>query len=187
MIEEYAFCPKTGAPLSEQRHYDERGRPSRVPIEERLPPDSKPEGELTNGAVRSATKALFNYFRRCHQRHHQADETLYRRALLELRRLKEAATSTEEWDIYVWYALQFRLRADGYDTTWMDAHAEPRCPGCHGRLKYDQLAPGEVIGRCGANCTATGTDRLPEIRETLASLCSRAFDRTVDADEFLQF
>lgn len=187
MIGKYAFCPKSGAPLSERRHYDERGHPSRVPIEEGVPSDAKPEGKLTNGAVRSSTRALFNYFRRCHQRHCEEDEATYRRVLLELRRLKGTATGKEEWDIYMWYALQYRLAADDYDAAWMDTHAEPRCPDCHGRLKYEQLAPGDVIARCGTNCTASGADRLPAIRETIASLYSRAFDDDADAEEFLRF
>ena len=186
MIEEYAFCPKTGAPLSERRHYDERGHPSRVPIEERTPSGMKPDGELTNGAIRSSTEAIFNYFRRCHQRHCEEDGALYRKAVLELRRLKKAATGIEEWDIHIWYALQYRL-ADDHDVGWMDVHAEPRCPDCHGRLKYEQLGPHDVIGRCGTNCTARGADRLPAVRETIASLYSRAFSAEADIDDLLRF
>lgn len=182
-----AFCPKTGAPLSEEPHYDERGQPRRAALSGDAATEPEVEGELTAGAARSATAALFNRFRRCHQYHREADQAVYRRAALALRRLKRVATGPEEWDIHVWYALKRRLDDGDHDTGWMDVHAEPRCPGCHGRLVYDAPDDGAVHAHCGTNCTGGQRDRLPEIRETIAGLYARAFDEPVEGGSFLRF
>ncbi len=185
-----AFCPKSGAPLSDERHYGERGSGKRAVLPEDRIKERVPTGELTNGAIRSSKMALLNYFQRCHQRHHRPNDDLYQKASLAFTRLKRTATGKQTWDVHIWYAAQERLRLAGYETSWMDAHSIPRCPHCHGRLKYEQIAPGSVIGRCGTNCTDRRIDHHEEIRNIIADLYKQAFpvnDNTISADSFLQF
>lgn len=173
MLGEFAFCPKTGAPLSREKHYDETGRPRRAPV-----PDEHAgqivEAELTNGAVRSSLRALTTHFRRCHQHRHDADRALYREAALALTRLKQTATGSEERDVCVWYALCEHLAREGHDADWMHAHVEPRCPACHGPLTYERLG-ANVSAHCATNCTGDDPDRLAELRETVATLYERTF------------
>jgi hypothetical protein len=200
MLGKDAFCPKSGAPLSEERHYDESGRPRRA-VEpgaidgdrsERAgvddADDAVPVGELTNGARRSSTRALIRHFRRCHQRHREAAPTLYRTVSTAVTRLKRAASGRQAWDVHVWYALQERLRRQGHDVEWMGGHASVSCPRCHGRLRFER--PGtEVRAYCGSNCGGTGVDRLPEIRSVVANLLAAAFgaDEAPDPESVLQF
>jgi hypothetical protein len=186
MIGEDAFCPKTGASLSDEQHYDDEGHPQRVVTADADSLASQSAGEFTTGAVRSSKSALFNRFRDCHQRHRPANDALYRKAALALSRLKRAADGTESWDTHVWYALRRRLAMDGFEVEWMHAHAEPRCPHCHGHLRYEQYDTGDVLAQCATGC-GHETDHLPAIRETIAQLYSRAFDEPADASEFLQF
>lgn len=172
----YAFCPRSGAPLSEERHYDDTGRAQRVPVPGSVASETRPDGELTNGALRSARTALFNHFRESYRRHHEADDDrLFTKTALALTRLKRAATEQTEWDMYVWYALGERLSRAGYDVAWMNAHVEPRCPDCAGPLKYRQLVD-TVSGRCATNCTGDNADALARIRTTVCDLAEGAFD-----------
>lgn len=86
----HKFCPDTGVELSEEQHYDERGISRRAPLDE-ISDDhwgDRPIGILTNGELVSDRYALANYFRRCHQRHHEGDNDLYCSMALALRRLK---------------------------------------------------------------------------------------------------
>ncbi|WP_435175265.1 hypothetical protein [Halorussus sp. AFM4] len=181
---EYAFCPKSGAPLSEERHYDERGRPARHPVGERHDGTTRPDGELTGGALRSSRVALFNHFRNCHRRAREPDEELYSRAGVELLRLKRTASGRAEWDLFVWYALAERLSRTGWDVEWMGSDVEPRCPDCAGDLRYESGIDGEVFGYCAVDCTGSGADRLAEIRDRVADLYRRAFAdaERIDAD-----
>lgn len=181
-----AFCPKTGAPLSDEKHYDDRGHPNRAVLPNESSIDPQPSGELTNGAICSSKAALFNRFRRCHQQHNDANGALYRKTALSLRRLKRAASGYETWDVYIWYALQQRLAETGYDTKWMHSHAMLRCPHCHGQLKYERYDTGAIRARCGTHCT-DDTDQLAEIRETIADLYSKAFDEPVTVEELIEF
>lgn len=182
---EHAFCPRTGAPLSNEVHYDEFGRPVRHATRDGHAAKTQPEGELTNGALRSSRIAIFNYFRRCHRRQHGHDEALYSDASLALMRLKQTASGTASWDINVWYALGERLVRSGHDVQWMTAYVGLRCPDCSGRLKFERAGESGVRARCGVDCSGDEADRLDEIRETVADLYSRAFHdaETVDADE----
>lgn len=173
MIDEYAFCPRSGAPLSEERHYDERGQARRVPEE---PNDEPTIEELTNGERRSSRRALLAHFRHCHARHADPDPALYRAVSLALYRLKRAADGTDEWDVYVWYALAERLAREGFDAGWMHVHVEPRCPRCHGKLKYGRTPRGDLTARCGARCSNDRANALREVRETVADLYTRAFE-----------
>lgn len=174
MIGSDAFCPKTGAPLSEQRHYDGRGRSARAVVGDDPDVSISTDGELTNGAVRSAAAALARYFRRCHRRHAEPDEALYRHASLAIRQLKRTTSGREEADVHVWYALGHRLDRLGYPTEWMHSHVEPRCPSCHGQLKYTPLV-SSVTARCATNCDGCHTDRLEEIREVVVELYAATY------------
>lgn len=183
MIGEHAFCPTSGASLSRDVHYDERGRPERVPQSDDLAPNASLEAPLTTGNRRSSRRALATHFRRCHRRHDEPNNELYCRGALALARLKRTATGRQEYDVIVWYALGERLARDGFDVNWMAAHAEPRCPECHGRLTYVPGVDG-LLGRCGGSCRGTREDRLDTIRETVRSLFARTFpdDPTPDTD-----
>lgn len=177
-----AFCPKTGAPLSEEKHYDEDGKARRAPVDDGLPSDVTPEGELTNGAHCSSTEALCIHFRRTHQQHEAADDSLYRKAALGLRRLKRAASHGLEWDLYVWYALRAWLEESGYDVDWMQFHGEPRCPDCYGPLRYEPVGE-DVIGRCATGCNEHNGDRLEQLADSVAELYEEAFDERIDAED----
>lgn len=181
----YAFCPKSGAPLSEEVHYDELGRPRRVPERDGHEGSTQPEGELTNGSLRSSRIALFNHFRRCHRRHAESDSALYSKAALGVARLKRSATGNQAWDMYVWYALGEWLERSDYDVAWMNAHVEPRCPDCSGRLAYEELSDGTVRAQCGTDCTDDDADRLAQIRRTVTRLYADAFtdDEVPDEDD----
>ena len=189
MIGNDAFCPETGAPLSKRRHYDRQGQSYRAVVDDELGVSTPIEGELTNGAIRSSAAALARYFRRCHRRHYEPDGALYRRASLAIRRLKRTATGRQEADVYVWYALYHRLDRLGHATEWMHSYVEPRCPSCHGRLKYTEFVNG-VSAQCGTNCDEHQTDRLEEIRDVIVSLYTAAFPdqgAEISIDDVLQF
>jgi hypothetical protein len=187
MIGNDAFCPKTGAPLSEENCYDDQGNSQRAALPNELTAESHLSGELTNGAVRSSKSALFNRFRRCHQRQSEANSALYRKAALALSRLKRAADGRQGWDIYLWYALQRRLSDKSFEVDWMHAHVEPRCPHCHGQLTYELYDNGDVRAECGTRCTDSRIDKLAEIREMVADLYSQAFGEVISPDDLLQF
>ena len=187
MIGNDAFCPKTGAPLSNEKHYDDQGQSHRATHNDEFTPESYLSGEFTTGSVESSKSALFNQFRRCHQRHCDSHPKLYRKAALALSRLKGAAAGQQGWDIYVWYALKQRLQSKGFKTEWMHTHVEPRCPDCHGELTYGVCDNGTVIAECGTQCTDYPTNKLPTIRETIANLYTRAFGDPISFDDFLQF
>ena len=170
-----AFCPKSGAQLSEEVHYDENGRALRHGVDDDHTARTRPEGELTNGALRSSKVAIFNYFRRCHQRHQDIDSSLYSKVAVALSRLKRTASNDAAWDMYVWLALGERLARRGFDVHWMNAHVELRCPRCGGRLKFEESACDDVVAACGTDCANDGGDRLAEIRETVVDLYEGAF------------
>jgi hypothetical protein len=179
MIGENAFCPKSGAPLSTNRHYDHGGRSARA-----VEADSGSEaagtiGELTNGARRSSQTALFRYFQRNHRRYGDRNPSLYRTTALALRRLKESATGREEWDDIVWFALHAHLKRENHDVKWMLAHADLCCPRCGGNLRYADFGSGDVFATCVVNCTDDNADRLDEIRTLVADLYASTYP---DAD-----
>ena len=187
MIGNDMFCPETGAPLSDEKHYDDQGRSYRVTYSDEFTPESYLSGEFTTGSVESSKSALFNQFRRCHQRHCDSHPKLYRKAALALSRLKGAAAGQQGHDIYVWYALQRRLQSQGFEVKWMHTHVEPRCPDCHGELTYEIRDNGTVIAECGTHCIDYPTNKLPTIRETIAGLYTQAFDDPIDSGDFLHF
>ena len=187
MIGNDAFCPKTGAPLSNEKHYDNQGQSYRATHSDEFTPESHLPGEFTTGSVESSKSALFNQFRRCHQRHSDSHPKLYRKAALALSRLKSAATGQQGHDIYIWYALQQRLQSKGFEVEWMHTHVEPRCPKCHGTLTYELCDNGTVIAECGTQCTDSPINKLPMIRETIADLYTQAFSDSVSSEDLLQF
>lgn len=187
MIGEDAFCPETGASLSEETHYDAQGAPQRTTLPDEFTGESDLPGALTTGARRSSKTALFNRFRRCHQCHRDPNNKLYRKAALCLTRLKRAADGQQSWDIHIWYALHYRLARTGFDVEWMHTHVEPRCPDCHGRLNYTLYDNGDVQAECGTRCTDDRRDKLPVIRRMIADLHTHAFGESIDPTELLSF
>lgn len=184
-----AFCPKTGASLSDQQHYDSQGRSYRSVIGDEVNIEPSAEGELTNGAIRSSTTALVRYFRCCHRHHDEPDGALYRRASLAIQQLKRTASGREGADVHIWYALYHRLDRLGCATEWMHSHAELRCPRCHGQLKYTTLGSG-MSARCGTNCNGRYTDCLVEIREIVVALYTKTFpddESGISTNDVLQF
>lgn len=186
MIGNDSFCPRTGAKLSEDNHYDENGH-QRVALADAFGIDGEEEGKLTTGAIRSSKAALFNQFRRCHQKHTSENKNLYRKTAVALSRLKRAATGSQHEDLYVWYALQHRLDTRGFHVEWMHTHATLRCPHCHSRLKYMNPENGVVTGYCISQCTGSTENELPQLRTTIANLYTTAFDDAVAAEQILQF
>ncbi|WP_224270862.1 hypothetical protein [Haloprofundus salinisoli] len=184
-----AFCPKSGAPLSKNRHYDHCGRAARAVEDDSASRRAGTVGELTNGAQRSSRTALFRYFRRSHERQFDADTALYRTATLALRRLKTTATGRQEWDDIVWFALHARLDRKGHDATWMLAHVDLRCPRCGGRLRYTDCGSGEIFATCVVDCTDDNADRLDEIRTLVANLYAATYpdDDGPGVDDLLTF
>lgn len=185
---EYAFCPKTGASLSERPHYDERGHPWRVPEFDETTASLNAEQELTNGRLQSARIALFNYFRRCHGYDHDPDAELYRSAANDLRRIKRAATGQSAWDFVVWYCLGERLARLDFDVDWMHGYVKPRCLSCGGPLKYDRDSD-RPAGTCATNCTGDRRDQLLVLRQQITQLFAAAFDstRSLQQDELVLF
>lgn len=189
MIGKDAFCPESGATLSRERYYDERGRTRRAVDAERRSDLDVPAGKLTNGEVRSSGTALVAYFRRSHERHAEPDPELYRRASLAIHRLKEHATGRQEWDVHVWYALKRRLDRRGHAVDWMDSHAALWCPHCHSRLYYRTTETGTVLARCGVDCQGRRSGYLDDIRDLLATLYGKTFtdEQPPDPEDFLTF
>lgn len=184
MIGKHAFCPTSGASLSREAHYDEHGRPMRAPTGDECRHIAACETPLTTGSRRSSKRALTTYFRRCHQRHAEASDELYRRAAFAIHQLKRTATDHDGRDVVVWYALSERLAHEGFDVAWMSAHVEPRCPTCGGRLSYE-MGPNGPLAWCGTRCSDEKRDRLETIRDTVVSLYERTFheDASLTADD----
>ena len=182
MIGDLAFCPKTGARLSEERYYRADGPPLRVPVDDEYVSAEEIDGELTAGAVCSSRRALLTHFRRTHQYYRRPDDELYRTVALRLRELKRTASGPHSPDMVVWLALHDHLDTTGIDADWMLGHVELRCPRCHGRLKYEQHDPETIHAECATNCTDDNADRLAEIERLASELARDALDRT-DVEE----
>ncbi|WP_323190473.1 hypothetical protein [Halostella sp. PRR32] len=143
-----AICPSSGSSLSEDRHFvGEKARPLRVPDDDH--DYGEASYELTTGQRCSSKMALMNFVRRVHTQHCEEDDQLYRRAALELRRLKSANDDVrDEW---ILYALAERLARQGHDVDWLRSNLEPVCPGCGGKLKWES-SPRGASARCGTFC-----------------------------------
>ena len=175
MIGAHAVCPKTGAQLSNEQHYDDAGQPRRIPVADAHVSPADLEAELTTGAVRSSREALLTHFQRTHQYDHSANDELYQKVALWLRRLTQTASGSHDMDMIIWVALAARVRAADYDASWMLNHVEFRCPQCYGRLKYEQIDAETVHAECATNCTDTRTGRLTEIRDRAQELFQQAY------------
>lgn len=186
MIGTTAFCPKTGAQLSEQRYYDDYGRALRVPVSDKFVDETELDGELIAGAIQSSQRALLVHFRRTHQFYRPENADLYRNVALWLRRLKQAASGPQTPDMIIWLALSARMREEKYDTAWMVGHVPLRCPRCHGHLAYDQVGSDSLYAECATNCTDDHADRLSEIEDLATGLCTQAFDHEIEQVEVLE-
>lgn len=192
-----AFCPGSGAPLSERRHH-RAGRPQRHSTSG----DVEYGGVLTNGELVSSRTALLRYFEDCHGRHAGADDpsdqgsgtddagdrhagtddsgdrdgpddALYRAAATALVRLKRV--DGKHWDVWVWVALQECLARRGFDVDWMAGHATARCPRCAGRLRWERGPTDEPRPRCVGTCDADA-GLLDALHEEVRTLYARAFE-----------
>jgi len=169
---QHKFSPRSGAELSDQREY-----PGTIPLREAL----DGSGELTNGELvsREAT-ALLTRFKECHQRGHDPDPELYFEAWNAIQALRNDEDTPTPWDCWLWYCLAERLHREGYDTEWMLAHVEARCPRCSSRLQYEASPMGFDVARCATKCGADSPHRTYEIMTELLDLYTRGF---VDADD----
>lgn len=163
-----AFCPETGASLSEETHYA-AGRPQHHSTSD----DPGHGGLLTNGALTSSRRALVRHFRECHSRHAAADSALHRAAAGGVARLKRA--DRDAWDVWLWTALHEHLARRDFAVDWMAAHAEPRCPQCAGPLAWSAGPDGTPRARCRGSCRDDG-DRYPALRSRVLDLHNAAFD-----------
>lgn len=171
---EHAFCPESGAQLSDQQHWV--GGPSgRVPLRA-ADPESVPGPaleELTNGELVSRTEALIAHFRgHCPD---GAPDELVAKAALDLRRLK---SQTDAWDCWVWLALAERLDRRGFEVDWMLGCAEPRCPRpqCSSRIQFGASVVGVPAMDCASRCGAdSSSDRTGEIHDRIKAVYQLAF------------
>lgn len=168
------FCPRSGAELGEETHHDEHGIPFRAPEDDvdEAHYGAGPVGELSCGELVSSRIALANYFRRCHQLARGPDDQLYRAMALALRRLKSG--DSDDWDVWIWFALEERLHRKGFDVDWMDQFAEARCLRCGSVMKWERTPRG-VQGKCAVNCSDDNDYREPEIRERIRTIYDSAF------------
>lgn len=169
---EHAFCPRTGVPLSDDRHYPVPEEPQRGWRSPSRGVPSDPafwavnnRGELTNGERQSKVQGLLHYFRRSHaEAVADPDDALDRRAAVLIRSLKGAR---DDWDIFVWAALMERLTRAGHRVAWMHNYWVPVCPDCGSVLKYVEHAPTGWQALCAVRCqTPPGKesdDRWPEV------------------------
>ena len=179
MIQESAFDPQSGAPLTEERHYPGSYRVGvRTPIPH---PVSNwhlgREGALTNGELRSAQQGLLGYFRRVHRNVRAPDPQLDQSAALGLKRIKAASDAI---DALVWYVLAERLAEKGHWVAWMLDHVNARCPQCSSRVKF-RPAVGGLEAICASSPSDHGTVD-EKIHDRVAEIYLAAFDE--DLEEF---
>lgn len=160
----HRHSPRTGAELSRKYRY-----PGTVPLRE----SEAGDGELTNGElVARDPTALLTYFKRCHRKHHDdPDPSLYQTAWSGIQGLRKA----DPWDCWLWYALAEYLHRQDYDTGWMLAHAEARCPRCSSRLRYEDSVFGFPNMICASSCSGGDSDRTIEVRDRIEAVYEAAF------------
>ena len=164
-----AFCPKSGAPLSDDRHPDERRRPHREP-------ESDECAELSTGAVRSSTDALIAFFRRSHRdSSRDLDRPLLRKAARHLRTLKSESDARDEW---IWYALCEKLHREDFEVAWMRYHVHLVCPYCGSEPKWEPAPCGDLLPKCAVNCTDSSEYVLHEARERIRTAYNAAWGDT---------
>ncbi|MFD1515096.1 hypothetical protein [Halomarina rubra] len=179
MIQQHAFDPQSGAPLSRDRHYPGAYRHGvRTPLNHpNAEWDDSREGALTNGELRSAQQGLLGYFRRVQRQVRQPEPSIDRQAALALKRLKAA---TDAIDTFVWYALAEYLARQGHWVAWMLDHTHARSPHCASRVKF-RPAVGRLEAVCASAPKAHGAvDEA--IRDRVGDIYTAAFDE--DLQEF---
>jgi hypothetical protein len=177
----HAFCPSSGALLSDERERPQEYRPGASPV--RAPePDEINQTLLepySRGANHSSASALVGYFRRMRRRHApEASPTIARQAALAIQRLKEPETDVH--DDYLWFALAERLhRAEDYsrdELDWLWQCVELSCPRCYGPLRDEPVIIEDAAkSKCAINCTDDNRYVDDEIRETILKAYNKAF------------
>ena len=188
MIQEAAFDPESGAPLSREKHWTPWHRVGvRTPVED---PQAEwhagREGALTNGELQSSQQGLLGYFRRVHRDARDPNPELDRTAALALKRLKSVDATDHAaagaLDAIVWLALAERLAAKGHWVAWMLDHFVPRCPHCASALKFRRgVWALEAVCASSPNRHGTVDDA---IHDAVATLYRAAFDDAA-ADDVL--
>jgi hypothetical protein len=189
MIQDRAFDPGSGAPLSPDKDYPPgaragRDQGARTPVEHPHAAWTRGrEGALTNGELVSSAEGLLGYFRRSHRQVRPPAAGLDCAAALAIKRLK--AADDRAMDALVWYALAERLARKGHWTAWMLDHAIPRCPRCRSQLKF---RPG-VDGLEGVCASAPNRHGAVDgaIREHIRVLYDAAFDESIAAGDLILF
>lgn len=187
MIQEQAFDPESGAPLSEDKEYPPWyatgvRQVEQDPVTSTVGPDGAAqwhggrEGALTNGELESSRRGLLGYFRRVLRKSRDPDPKLEMAAASALRKLK--AVDSRPIDTTVWWALAERLAQEGHWSAWMFSHVIPRCPRCHSRLKF-RAAVYEMDAICATSPNRHGTVN-DEIAEAVLELHEAAFDDVPD-------
>jgi hypothetical protein len=179
-----AFCPSTGAPLSDERERPQLYRPGASPVRAPKPDDfgEAPTTPLSRGANYSSTAALKRYFRRSYATHAPTDDgTVVRQAAAAIERLKEPETDVH--DDHLWFALAERLHRK-YDysaaaLSWMWACVDLGCPHCYGVVTEEwRASEGEIQRKCAINCTDDNRYVDGEIRESIEEAYNKSFRRS---------
>ena len=178
----HAFCPSSGALLSDERERPQEYRPSASPV--RAPEPDEINQHLiepySRGANHSSASALVGYFRRMRRRYApETSPTIARQAALAIQRLKEPETDVH--DDYLWFALAERLhRAEDYsrdELDWLWHCVELSCPHCFGPITDEPVvtAPHGTKSKCAINCTDDNRHVDGEIRSRILKAYNRAF------------
>lgn len=145
----HAFSPRTGSPLSSEKHHP-------GPVYEAPKREAEDgSGELTLGETHSSQLALLEYFHRAYSKSHYGQpppddvKLLAGRALYELKR--HAGGYRDEW---IWLALTEYLARNGIWSTWMHNHVDLPCPRCGSLCRWKPTIVGLDKVSCGANCGA---------------------------------
>lgn len=167
---QHRFCPTSGAALSEEAHYVGPGIKLRAPIDGTVDESWTCDGALTSGELISSCSALIAYFRRCRERADGPAE-IDGKAALAIRRLKRA---NDAWDEWIWYASAERLTRKGFESEWMLAFADPRCPRCSSRVRITEAVGYPEID-CGVGCGVDSSDRSIAIYDRILEVYNAAF------------
>ena len=187
MIQEAAFDPASGAPLSLEKEYPGTFRTGARTPEEHADAiwDDSREGALTNGELYSSGNGLIGYFRRVHRKEFaDPDPARDRAAATAIRQLKSAKDDAGNLigdyvlDCILWYLVAERLATKGHDATWMLHYAIPRCPKCDSELKF-RPGVGALEGVCASSPNRHGAVD-DDIRERVQSLYQSVFDEGRD-------
>lgn len=189
MIQQQAFDPASGAPLSEDKEFPEWFDRSgvRVVQDDGLAFEHAREGALTNGELVSSAQGILGYFQRRARavRQGEPDPALECAAASAIRQLRSATRNDEDpdaeygigtgaLDVEIWYATAERLAQRGHWAAWMFDQAQPRCPHCRSTCKVRE-AVYEPDLVCASAPNRHGRVN-PAIRERVQALYKAAFD-----------